>query len=361
MLRLCVVESREHPAPEGLGRALPGLDAFTVETVAAVPEDLENVDVLILNSIPPASDSIPEDRVLRFVERGGGLFSIHDSVFPYSPHRRFVAACGIRAAFDAVQPIQTPNGVINQILLARANPDDPLQYFPVRPTAEGAGHPIMEGVGEFELAEEVWAQNLAAGVRPLMSVDVGDRVPSHPRFRQSIPVCACRTLGQGRLAFFSLGHFAAMYEDAQFLRLTANAVRWGAKLTNDSQWAYDVFLSFSSKNRDQAREIKACGDRMRVRIFMDEREIEGGDIWDETIRAALQGSRELALLATRDGFKSEWVSTEWGAAWAMQRRITPLLHRCDVDDMPECLRRHQAIDWHTYEAYLRKVKERGEA
>jgi hypothetical protein len=150
-----------------------------------------------------------------------------------------------------------------------------------------------------------------------------------------------------------------MYENEQFLRLVTNAVRWTAKLTNESQWAYDVFLSFSSRNRDQAREIKACADRMGVRVFMDERETEGGDVWDETIRAALNSSRELALLATRDGFKSEWVTTEWGAAWVMQRRITPLLYRCDVDDMPERLRRHQAIDWHTYEAYLTRVKERG--
>ncbi len=193
MACLCIVESREHPAPGVLGRSLPGLGGFRVETMAAVPDDLENVDDLILNNIPPAPRSIPEDRVLQFVDRGGGLFSIHDTVFPYSPHRRLIADCGIRAAFDAVQPVQTPNGVVNQVLLARANPDDPVQYFPVRPMAEGAGHPIMEGIGEFELAEEVWAQNLATGVRPLMSVEVGDRVPSHSRFRQSIPVCACKT------------------------------------------------------------------------------------------------------------------------------------------------------------------------
>ena len=44
----------------------------------------------------------------------------------------------------------------------------------------------------------------------------------------------------------------------------------------------------------------------------------------------------------------------------MQRRITRLLYRCDIDDLPERLRRYQAIDWHTYETYLRRVKERGE-
>jgi hypothetical protein len=362
MPRLCIVETREHPAPGVLRRLLPGLDNFMVETVAAVPEDLDSVDVLILNNIPvsPMPGSIPEGRVLRFVQGGGGVFAIHDTVYPYSSHRRFIAGCGIRSALDAVQRVQTADGVVNQVLLARANPDDPAQCFPVRPIPEGAGHPIMAGVTEFELAEEVWAQNLATGVRPLMSVEVGDRVPSHPRFRQPIPVCACKTFeGGGRLAFFSLGHFAATYENRHFLRLCSNAVQWLAKLTNESQWTYDVFLSYSWRNRDQAREIKDCGDRTGVRIFMDEREVEGGDIWDDTIRAALQGSRELALLATKESVESEWVTTEWSAAWVLQRRITPLLYRCDVDDLPDRLRRHEAIDWHTYEAFLTRVRERG--
>jgi hypothetical protein len=92
---------------------------------------------------------------------------------------------------------------------------------------------------------------------------------------------------------------------------------------------------------------------------MDEREIEGGDVWEEEIRAALAGSRELALLATKPGSKSESVTTEWGAAWVLQRRITPLLYRCDVDDLPRRIQQQQAIDWHTYETYLTRVLERG--
>jgi Trehalose utilisation/TIR domain len=361
MPNLCIVETQEHPAPGFLQRLIPGLEDFRGETVGAVPEDLASVDVLILNNIPATPDSLPEEQVLHFVEGGGGVFSIHDTVFPYSPHRRFIASCGIRYAFDAVQSFQTPDGVVNQALLALANPDDPAQRFPVRPIPEGAGHPILEGVPEFELAEEVWAQNLATGVRPLMSVEVADRVPSHPRFRQPIPVSACRTLERGRLAFFSLGHFAAMYENQSFLRLCSNAVRWLAGLSIESQWRYDLFLAYSSRNRDQARVIRQCGERMGVRIFMDERELEGGDIWDETIRAAVQGSREFALLATRDSLRSEWVMTEWGAAWALGRRITPLLYRCDVDDLPDRLRRCHAVDWNSHELFLTRVHERGGA
>jgi hypothetical protein len=305
MPRVCIVEKQGHPAPSVLGRSLLNLEEFRVDTVDEVPDDLGVVEVLVLNNITSTPDSIPVERILDYISAGGGMFAIHDAVFPYSPHKQFIADGGIRAAFDAVQLLQTENGVVNQIMLTRANPDDPMQRFPVRPLPEGAGHPILLGVGEFELAEEVWAQNLATGVRPLMSVEVGDRVPSHPRFKQEIPVCACKTMGRGRLAFFSLGHFGPMYADPQFLRLASNAIRWTAKLTNESQWDFDLFLSYSSRNREQAREIKACGDRMAVRIFMDEREIEGGDIWEEVIRAALFGSRELALLATKDGLKSE--------------------------------------------------------
>jgi hypothetical protein len=195
MPRLCIVEPRDHPAPRFLEHRLPRMENFRTETLGTVPEDLASVDVLILNNIPAVPGSLPQGRVLQFVEGGGGLFSIHDTVFPFSPNSRFIAECGIRSAFDAVEMIPTPQGVTGRALLALANPHDPRQVFPVRPIPEGTGHPILEHVTEFELADEVWAQNLATGVRPLMSVEVGDRVPSHPRFRQLIPVCACRTLG----------------------------------------------------------------------------------------------------------------------------------------------------------------------
>ena len=152
------------------------------------PDRLDGIEVLILNSIPSAPESIPEDAVLRYVEGGGGLFAIHDTVYPYAANQKFIAACGIRRAYDVVQPIRTELGVSYQVLLASANPADPTQVLPLRPMVEGAGHPILTGIREFEIAEEVWAQNLATDARPLMSVEVGDRIPSHPRFKQPIPV-----------------------------------------------------------------------------------------------------------------------------------------------------------------------------
>jgi hypothetical protein len=291
--RVCIVEPFGHPAPAALGQRLPEYGDWETRTVNSVPEELNRNEVLVLNSIPSAPDSIPEQRVLQFVNEGGGLYAIHDTIYPYAANREFIAACGIRAAFDVVQPIQTPTGILYQVLLARADPNDPVQNFPVRPMAGSAGHPILEGVGEFELAEEIWAQNLATGVRALLSAHVGDRIPSHPRFHQAIPVCGCKTLGQGRLAFFSLGHFPEMYRNANFLRLSANALRWVNKQTDESQYAYDLFLSFSSRNRDQARQIYDHAIGIGLRVFMDERDLQPGAEWNEIIRAALVGSREL--------------------------------------------------------------------
>jgi len=56
----------------------------------------------------------------------------------------------------------------------------------------------------------------------------------------------------------------------------------------------------------------------------------------------------LALLATKDGLKSESVTKEWDTALIMQRRITPVaLSLCDVDDLPRRMQPLQMMDWNS--------------
>jgi TIR domain-containing protein len=93
---------------------------------------------------------------------------------------------------------------------------------------------------------------------------------------------------------------------------------------------------------------------------MDERDIQAGDPWNEILRAALVGSRELALLASPESLKSEWVTTEWGAAWVLQRRIVPILFRCDVASLPQRLQRYQVVDFHKHKKYLGELRDRGD-
>lgn len=240
---------------------LAGIEGFTIRTVAAVPDQLDLGEVLVLNSLPSAAGSIPEERVLQFIQAGGGVFAIHDSVYPYAHNKSFIDACGIRAADGAMQLVVGPERSCIQVNLAMPNQADPISRFPIDPMPAGAGHPILEGIKTFELAEEAWAQNLAPGVRPLLSAEVGDRVFAPQRFREGpIPVAACTAFGEGRLAWFSLGHFGAMYEDPNFVRVATNAVRWLAKETHERAYDYDLFLSFSSINpmrRGQSKPVRA--------------------------------------------------------------------------------------------------------
>jgi hypothetical protein len=266
----------------------------------------------------------------------------------------------IRAAYGAMELVVEPGRQWMRVNLAVGNQSDPTSRFPVEPMPAAAGHPILSGIETFELSEEVWAQNLAPGVTALLKADVGDRVVAPQRFREgALPVSACRTLGRGRLAWFSLGHFAAMYDDPTFLRLVSNAVLWVTKETSERAYDYDLFLSFSSLNRDEAREVEKTGKEMQLRIFMDERVINAGVIWDEVIRQGLLNSREMAVLVTPESLQSEWVTTEWGAAWVLGRLITPIILRLNPRDLPERLKQRQWIDFHKYLDFLKVLQGRG--
>ena len=99
---------------------------------------------------------------------------------------------------------------------------------------------------------------------------------------------------------------------------------------------------------------------MDLRVFMASRNLQAGDNFSEAIRSALVESREVCLLATPQSVKSQWVATEWGAAWVLKKRITPLLLQCQVSDLPHRLQEIQCKDFHEVTKYLAEVKERRE-
>jgi hypothetical protein len=73
-----------------------------------------------------------------------------------------------------------------------------------------------------------------------------------------------------------------------------------------------------------------------------------GDDFAEEIRNALEGSREVWLLMSPKSINSEWVISEWGAAWVLQRRIVPILHRCAPESLPDRLKKLHYIDMHRH-------------
>ena len=113
-------------------------------------------------------------------------------------------------------------------------------------------------------------------------------------------------------------------------------------------YEYDVFVSYSSKDQKLAFSIYEAIKKAGGQVFLSEKNLKPGDDFAEEIRKPLVTSRELWLLVSPHSLKSEWVLTEWGAAWALKTKIVPILHQCSPENLPERLRKIQYIDAFEY-------------
>jgi hypothetical protein len=130
-------------------------------------------------------------------------------------------------------------------------------------------------------------------------------------------------------------------------------------LTGDLAEQWDLFLSFSSRDRREAEALaQVARENHGVTVFLSAKDLEPGDIWEEQVRKALLLSREVCVLITPNSLQSEWVTTEWGAGWALGKTITPILLRCDIPQLPERLRALQVVDYHDHNQYFAEVKAR---
>lgn len=77
---------------------------------------------------------------------------------------------------------------------------------------------------------------------------------------------------------------------------------------------YDVFLSYSSFDKDFARKVYYELKQRGLRIWFDEFELQPGKGWVKTIREAIEGARICIVLISRDSVSSDpWISQEWAS------------------------------------------------
>ncbi len=127
-----------------------------------------------------------------------------------------------------------------------------------------------------------------------------------------------------------------------------------------SAYMYDVFLSYSAKDKSQASQVR---DRLKsagLSCFMASQNIQGGDSWSDEIRKGLLHSREICILVTVNSLSSDWVSAEWGAAWVLQRRVVPLLQGVASGNLPHRLRNVQTRNFSDLGKYIGEVARRRE-
>lgn len=116
------------------------------------------------------------------------------------------------------------------------------------------------------------------------------------------------------------------------------------RMKQAEQFFYDVFLSYSEKDHMQAQVIHEKLVKAGARVFMAPKSLRAGDDFADKIRKSLTGSSELWVILSPSSLNSEWVTTEWGAAWVLQKLIVPILFRCDIPQLPERLRKFHCID-----------------
>jgi hypothetical protein len=304
--RVLVLESHTSASHGVFSESALG-EGFAVTSATTAPKRINRFDVVVFNNVDVASvyrEGL-EQEMRDFVAKGGGCLATHDSIVPLGCHWWLMDLVGLRPALGGIQlPGKRAKANRYDLLLAQGDPHSkPPRTFPVRPSSRDVlGRAITSGIPPFDLPDEFWAMNIATGVEPLLIAEVGDRFFAPPRLQQPTVIAGARRYHIGRCVFLLVGHFAETYQVEHIRGFLRNAVAWCAKRLNPSEFAYDLFISYSSADVAKARQFEQKAASLGLSCFMDIKEIEPGDDWAEQIRTALHTSRELCVLVVQRHF-----------------------------------------------------------
>ena len=115
---------------------------------------------------------------------------------------------------------------------------------------------------------------------------------------------------------------------------------------------FNVFLSYSTNDKEEADKIYEDIKTHNGKIFLAEKALKPGQDFAEEIKNAIINSDELWIILSPSSLKSDWVSTEWGAAWVLDKPIIPILHRCGPEQLPDRLQKLQCIVLYKVSKYI---------
>jgi hypothetical protein len=104
----------------------------------------------------------------------------------------------------------------------------------------------------------------------------------------------------------------------------------------------DVFISYATGDSAIADELRNELEHRGLKCFMAEKDIRVAEEWQDSIRAALHGSKRVLVLVTPRSMNRPCVLMETGAAWALGKPLIPALSQVAANDLLDPIRRHQA-------------------
>jgi TIR domain len=120
---------------------------------------------------------------------------------------------------------------------------------------------------------------------------------------------------------------------------------------------YVVFLSHSSLDAWIAKVIAEKIEALGARCWIDEKDLEGGDVIADDILKGIDACQEAIVLISPNSVESQWVSFEIGGVRAQRKRVTPVLNNVKPQQMPTMLD-IKGIDLNRFEQFLSQLKRR---
>jgi hypothetical protein len=88
----------------------------------------------------------------------------------------------------------------------------------------------------------------------------------------------------------------------------------------------DVFISYSTADLETAKKLRDILEQHGCCVYFADTATNTGNILSDEIQNGMYTSREFCVLFTPKSIRSNWVTTEWGAAWALKLfPYTPIL------------------------------------
>lgn len=121
--------------------------------------------------------------------------------------------------------------------------------------------------------------------------------------------------------------------------------------------SYVVFISHSSKDLWIATVIAGKIEAVGGKCWLDEKDLEGGDIIAADIISGIDACHEAIVLVSSHSVQSQWVAFEIGGVRAQHKRVTPILNNINPEDMGP-MKDVKAINLNDIERFLSQLKKR---
>lgn len=173
---------------------------MSLERVKA-PGALDRFDVIVFNGRYPARDEVAEKALCDFVAGGKGIAIIHIASNSFLGSSEWNRLCGRIWGPGSSHP----------------------PYGSFKVTVTDRQHPIMQGIGDFEIEDEMYQRLVVApGVQEQILATATDG-------QRTDPMVIALTYGQGRVFHTTLGHGPVCHRTPVFQKLVVQGTEWAGR------------------------------------------------------------------------------------------------------------------------------------